>query len=278
MDKMDAHSHGLVETVFPGCTANRGSKTIIEKWFLALDFPKQFHREFYQALEAINIPDTITLEHCDMDCPDGKRNLLTFLFLCEQLEVQYAEKGIPHQILMDTLQDIVTYTRLWSEVKGTLYLGELNWLSRHLQMRLFRLGRLQFCMAVQEDGANVLEIHIPESGPLLLEACDQSFAAARDFFARYYPDFAYQCFTCHSWLLDSTLLDYLPDSSNILKFRKRFRIGHEEESDILLRYLFRWDTTSQNVHNAVCSSGFSERIKKAVLSGVKFHETMGILL
>ena len=117
--------------------------------------------------------------------------------------------------LLDTLQDIVTWTNVWSDMKGTLYLGELSWLSRHLQGKLFKLGRLQFCMAAAEEdipaygitkGENVMEIHIPRGGKLDLQEVQESIEQAKVFFAKYFPEFSYRCFTCHSWLLDKFVI------------------------------------------------------------------------
>ena len=68
--------------------------------------------------------------------------------------------------------------------KAGLYLGELNWLKRHLSMKLFKLGRLQFafgeaiCDLAEKNikkGDNVIEVHIPAAGHLLKSECEKSF-------------------------------------------------------------------------------------------------------
>src|SRR5215472_16276655 len=55
-------------------------------------------------------------------------------------------------------------------------------------------------------------------------SCDKSFAAAGEFFPRYFPDYASRIVTCTSWLLDDQLLEYLPADSNIVRFQKRFEL------------------------------------------------------
>ena len=50
----------------------------------------------------------------------------------------------------------------------------------------------------------------------------------------------------------------------------------DDDTNILLRYLFRWDTTDLNVSYAVPNTSLAEKIKKAVMRGEKFHETLGI--
>lgn len=266
-----------VQTADPCKTESSEVKKIIEEWYLKLDFPESYNREFYEALEKIDIADAITLESYDKNCEDGARNLLSFLLFASRLESKYEQKGIDKAVLFDTLKDIVTWTNIWSRVKGRLYLGELSWLSRHLSMKLFRLGRLQFYMVKDKNGKNVVEIHIPKGAPLSPDECEASLDNARVFFSKYFPDFEYEYFTCHSWLLDSTLKELLNENSNIIKFQNMFDITKEDESYALLRYVFTWDTDIHNVRSAICNSAFAERVKEYVLLGKKFHEGLGYI-
>lgn len=245
-------------------------KEIIRKWYKELGFPKAFDQQFKWALENVPISDAITWDRYDLNCQDGLRNLLSYLYFCEDLEKRYQRKGIDRKIMMDTIADIVTYTELWSEVKGTLYLGELGWLNHHFGMKLYRLGRLQFYIT-----PGILEIHIPAKDSLDFEACKASIAAARVFYKTYYPESKFEKITCHSWLLDSTLKNFLPQDSNILKFQSLFNITREDDSYVLLRYIFRWDTSIYNLKSAVCTSSLSEKVKKYALKGGMFHESMG---
>ncbi|MBR2466541.1 MAG: amidohydrolase family protein [Clostridia bacterium] len=261
-------------------------KTIIEKWYNKLGIPSIYNAEFKRALEEINISDAINIETYDKTSENGKRNFLSYLFLCEGLEEKYKAKGIPEKILLDTLSDIPVWCATWSYIKGGLYLGELSWLARHLGMKLFRLGRLQFCMADAEHdipkygvmcGDPVIEVHIPEGEKLDLAACEESVNAAREFFKTYFPEYDYKCFTCHSWLLDDTLKNYLPENSGIVRFGDMFDKVENEQSDAILKYLFRWDTTSLTLKYATPTSSLGEKVKKAHLGGVKFYETLGVI-
>ena len=56
------------------------TKAIIKKWYEALEFPKEYDGEFYEALESIEVPEGITLDDYRSASTDGKRNLLTFLY------------------------------------------------------------------------------------------------------------------------------------------------------------------------------------------------------
>lgn len=68
-------------------------KEIIEKNYIKLGFPQSCNREFYKALEGINISDTITADNFK-GYDDGRRNLLSLLWVLDELETRFAEKGI----------------------------------------------------------------------------------------------------------------------------------------------------------------------------------------
>ena len=258
----------------------------VKKWYARLPFPKEYDRQFNQALERIKISDAVNCDAYNLKCTDGERNLLSFLFMCEAYESACTEKGIPEKIILDTLSDIAIWCTNWSNIKGTLYLGELTWLIRHLRMKLFRLGRLQFCMGKAEHdipkyqvkkGDCVLEVHIPQGEKLNIADCKDSIESAKVFFDTYFPDYRYKVFTCHSWMLDETLRAYLPEQSGILRFGDLFDRVDADESTALLSYLFAFDTTPLNVKYRYPCSSFAARVQKAVLSGEKFYETLGVI-
>jgi hypothetical protein len=262
-------------------------KTVIEKWYKKLNFPSQLDAEFYNALNTIPISDAVTVEKYGQGCKDGKRNLLSYLYMCEKAANEARERGIPEEILLDTLADVVTWCITWTNVKGELYLGELGWLWRHLKLKIFRLGRLQFCMAKAKDdipkygikiGDNVMEIHIPAGESLTPENCNDSLSRAKEFFAKYYPEFEYTVFTCHSWLLDDTLKEILPEESGIIRFGNMFDKVGEDESLALIRYLFTWDTTELNLKYQLPRSSLAKAVQKEVANGKKFHETLGVIV
>ena len=263
------------------------TREVIEKWYNKLPFPHEYDAQFRRALSSYNISDAITIERYKKCDEEGKRNLLSYLYLSEKLSQRYAEAGIGEEILIDTLTDIVRWTDIWTDLKGELWLGETNWLSRHLSMKLFAIGRLQFCMAPAEHstpekgiakGDPIIEIHIPASGPLRIDDCRASIEEAKRFFERYFPEYKYKAFTCHSWLLDSTLKNILPEGSNILKFAALFDVVSEDESFELLRYIFKRTTNSRNVKDAYPTSTLAVKVREAVLSGTVFHESLGIIM
>jgi GNAT domain-containint protein/N-acyltransferase family protein len=129
-----------------------------------------------------------------------------------------------------TLGDLPRHARLDRICHGSPGLRDTAWIELVWSGRLAELGRLQF----EDLGDGVLSVHIPESGPLDAEACDASFARAREI----YPD--HRTARCHSWLLDPALAEVLPAHSNIVRFQRRFVLETEGEhaNGDVLRFVF----------------------------------------
>ena len=265
---------------------NKEVYKIIEDYYKKLSFPKLFDNEFYNSLGKIKISDAITIKEYDKKCEDGKRNLYSYLYMCDALKKRYDEKGIPEEIFWDTIHDLVIWTSTWSDIKGGLYLGELFWLACHMDMQLFKLGRLQFKAGKCEHdipekglkkGDNIMEVHIPEGGSFTPEECRKSIEYAKEFFAKYFPEYKFEHFTCHSWLMDKVLEEMLPKESKIIQFQNMFDVYHPEEDDAILRYVFKWNTTRYTVKNAVAESSFAKKVKEYVRKDRKFYVSYGVL-
>lgn len=264
----------------------KDTAAIIRKWYDILSFPNRFDREFEAALDTITVPEQTAIETYDLQCSDGRRNLLSFLYMCEALQEQYRIHGIGEDILMDTLRDIVRWTENWSLVKGQLCLFELEWLARIMRFKLFKVGRLQVCMApARQDvpefgilqGDPVVELHIPRGEKMRPGAVDESLKRGKCFLETYFPEYRYDYFTCISWLLDEKLKDYLPESSNILHFGNRFHRVYTEDNNFIIRFIFRWDTNEENLSGQICTTEFQRTIRDAVLRGETFHVTAGVM-
>lgn len=181
---------------------------------------------------------------------------LWFLWLysnmaCEVYE-RYKKEGIAKQVFWDTFQDI----RFWCENTerefGIMGLAVYEWFYRHIDMVLFRFGRLQFevmkleetvidkenivkdnCFSREqrknggnkykrtmciEKGTQVINIHIAQGEPLTWEACEKSIKLAKAFWGEDKP------YVCHSWLLYPGLDEVLSETSNIREFRHHFKV------------------------------------------------------
>lgn len=179
------------------------------------------------------------------------RYFFVYVYLAALADVRrfHASRGIPDDISWATLADLGR-----NLVRDRLLLGDgglrtSGWLTLHFRGSIYELGRLQFDrMQVRaahvagafQEGEAALGIHIPESGPLTPEACDDSFAHAQPFFARHFPETPTRLGICTSWLLDPQLAEYLDPASNIMRFQRRFKlVGEGYDGDAaVLRFVF----------------------------------------
>lgn len=248
-------------------------KSVVLKWFDKLSFPK----EWKNCIE-VNVTSALSGEIA----PDNHRDfLIKSLYDCEALEGFYKKKGIDEKILMHTLSDMLIWAKNYNLITGKIGINEHYWLGCHLSGRLFRLGRLQFCKGVMEcdystlslkKGDPIIEVHIPQGEPLLKKDCEASITWAKEFFKSYFPEYEYNCFTCHSWLLDYEIKGFLRPESNIIEFQNMFDIIGYDESNQAMKYLFdiNPDKTSQ--------SFLQKKILEHTTSGGKLHEGYGIIL
>ncbi|MBP5672587.1 MAG: DUF5596 domain-containing protein [Victivallales bacterium] len=217
------------------------------------------------------------------------------------VQAWYKQRGIPENILRDSLSVVNVWTQYHKEMHGC-WGCDKSWMSNHVVPRIFRLHRLEFELSTyhspfiiyrhngdgqlailappdqkvfsdgffcQEDQspsftttftetdtsvtgypalpngrlANktvtlplnewslfvqphdpMLGIHIPACAPLDYDECKAAIEQARDFFPRYCPEFHFKGFACGSWLLDPTLQDFLPPTSNIVRFQSLFHL------------------------------------------------------
>ncbi|WP_438347779.1 acyltransferase domain-containing protein [Paenibacillus sp. FA6] len=143
---------------------------------------------------------------------------------------EYQSRGIADQIYWDTFSDIEIWCSDCKRNFGEYGIQEYDWLQEHVQLRLFRLGRLQFQpltfdRELEVEGKKiyknqiVLNVHIPSGEPLEPQQVEQSFELARGFFRGITP-----LFICHSWLIYPELDEILIQTSNIMQFQKNFFI------------------------------------------------------
>jgi hypothetical protein len=165
------------------------------------------------------------------------RKLLFYLFVRFGVDAyeEYRIRGISDEIYYDTFSDIQIWCSTCKRDFDEYGIEEYNWLQEHVQLRLFRLGRLQFQPIafdrdLEVDGRKiakhqiVLNVHIPSGEPLTPLSVEKSFVLARAFFRGASP-----VYVCHSWLLYPELSEVLSTDSNILQFQKQFYIYEVDE-------------------------------------------------
>ena len=183
-------------------------------------------RQFLQA------PDDF--ENWGQQQSSGLTVLKIYLHLLPELRNAYAKRSIPEEILWDSCKDFGIWCRDYIKLHGKAGLDHWGWISMTMQMKLFRLGRLQFEPSflphdirighrLYPVGTPHLEVHIPAEDPLDPEEVEKSLAEAIPFFRTYFSE-DYTLFHCHSWLLAPALREILPESSRILQFQSLFTV------------------------------------------------------
>ncbi|CAA9540195.1 MAG: hypothetical protein AVDCRST_MAG43-61 [uncultured Thermomicrobiales bacterium] len=187
-----------------------------------------------------------------------RRYFYVYVFVATLPHVQaYCRaREIPDDTLRHTLMDLGRKMALHRRRHGVGGFDLQGWLTLHFRGAIFDLGRLQFqparlgarmAEAMTEAGLAcgpddlTLSVHITNSmGPMSPSACGAAFERARSFFARHFPEESYRTAVCHSWLLDDQLGEYLPESSNIIRFQRRFKRAYRSDADDLnvLRFVF----------------------------------------
>ena len=153
-----------------------------------------------------------------------------------------SDRGVDEAVIEATLADVGRHLRLRRSHTGELAFDAPWWQFAVLSGSLYQLGRLQFDLrrsrpeesALPVDpGPWVLDVHIPEAGPLTPDAVLASFEAAKAFFARHFPAQPVTVAVCASWLLDPHLLTALHPESNIVRFQRLFTAFGEPRDDQL---------------------------------------------
>ncbi len=172
------------------------------------------------------------------DCINAKPQpeqwyLVLYVRFAVLLKEEYDKRGIPEAIFFDTFSDITIWEAACFAQTGKHGLLEIRWLSKHLKLELFRLGRLQFepilfpPMLVgtinppQEE--TVLNVHIPKGSPLKEQVIADSYGQAMENWG-----LKRVVFVCHSWLISPVLKELLPPTSNILIFQKDYELVMED--------------------------------------------------
>lgn len=173
--------------------------------------------------------------------------LLQLVFLLRASEIlksRYAERGVPESRFWDSVEDFKFKLLECMECRGKPGTFVAGWNEGLLRMQRFTYGRFQYetapfpgddfataCGRVVRWGETVVNFHIPSSGVPLSDAVRlASYREAWQAYRDRFPD-GRVVFLCTSWLLYPAQREFLPASSNILKFIDDFEIVRSGESD-----------------------------------------------
>ena len=194
---------------------------------------------------------------------------LWFLWLYSQMACKvydlYIETNISDKIFWDTFKDICLWCENAENEYGVLGIKEYEWFYRHIDMVLFRFGRLQF-----EDMGTEINIHIPQGAPLLWEDCEKSIEMARDYWGND------KTFVCHSWLLYPGLDEVIHKDSNIGKFRSHFEVIKTDYNEREAEWRV-FGKVLKNISDYPEETSLQKKIKQYLLSGKTLGNGWAIL-
>ncbi len=221
-------------------------------------------------------------------------SILVFLILLTSpLKYYYRKNGIQKSVWQNTVLDIKYKMVECKLVKNIYGIFVASWFERMLKLRIFGLGRLQFCPYNAERdyekngkkvnvGDKVLSIHIPrDETPLKPEDVDNSLKMAKEFFKK---DFEGKplSFICVSWMLYPDIIKILKPTSNIAAFASRFDVlfnidlqGEDKFSDMWR--IFDMDYTG-NINDYKEDSSLRRNMKNHLLSNGKVGESYGTFI
>ncbi|WP_090647907.1 acyltransferase domain-containing protein [Paenibacillus sp. UNC496MF] len=102
----------------------------------------RFRRELFE--DANRPPDDVNRELLAYGADGALLAAVVYAGAIPLLAERYAARGLPQEVLVDTVHDLVIWMRAHLRRHGRRGLSELGWLHQHLRGELFRLGRLQF--------------------------------------------------------------------------------------------------------------------------------------
>ena len=206
---------------------------------------------------------------------EKKNSAMWFLVIYSRMACEvydkYLDLGISEVVFWDTFKDITLWCENYEREYGVIGLGAYEWFYRHIDMTLFRFGRLQFEPMIMEytisggdytipQGTPVINIHIPQGEPLIWGECENSINQAVKIWGEDIP------FVCHSWLLYPNLNEVLSKNSNIREFSRHFNViqidFNEREAEWRI-----FGKVLKNISDYPEYTGLQRRAKEYLLKG-----------
>ena len=132
---------------------------------------------------------------------------------------------------------------------------------------------------ILKPGDTFLFVHIPNSGKLDAQICEESYRRAREIYSRCYPDLDIKAFVTDTWLLCPKLKSFLKEDSNIVKFQNKYHLipACNDGIDVFL-YVYKKEVkTPAEVDFAALpeENSMQRGVKKLLLDGAYVHEFVG---
>lgn len=187
---------------------------------------------------------------------------------------RWEKMGIPKEIFLATMGCFPRFLEEARVRRGRYCFDRGWWTWRQVSGTLYRVGTLEYELLYPQGAVSV---HIPSDADLAPESVDESLTLARQFLARFFPEFAGGPMVCESWLLSPTLGELLPEGSRILAFQRRFAIEKVEENAMdCLEWLFSAleDTPLTELKE---DTSLQRNVKKLLLAGGHIGTAEGVL-
>ena len=200
-----------------------------------------------------------------------------YTLLIENMERIYEQKSIPRTIFDATIHEMSDFIYQHYNQFGEWGLSDYE-LIGHVCGDTFTLGRLRYEMwhyvseAPSEvlalnlkEGDCFLDVHIPRGEHLNESNCLDSFEQAKVFFPKYL-DYDFKAFGCETWLFDPFFIQSLPPDSNIIRFRRLFKIYKTYEDYDGLNFLFD-NIRKENINDAPTNTSLRRAVVEHIKSG-----------
>lgn len=228
---------------------------------------------FNQATWAAGLDE---LKKCLGEDEKGFRMLACMLHMSSRTWKFYEEHGIPGQIFTETMKCFSRFVKEHKESYGVYGFDREWWTARQLSGKLFRIGELEYEMR-EEDGKQVISLHIPSDTRLWKERLLSSIRQAKIFLQEKFPEYGNAEMQCESWLLSPTLKEVLSPGSNILAFQELFDIkvlGEDKGEEYKIWAFKRKDLPLKDLPE---NTSLQRRLKSYLLSGGKVLAAEGCL-
>ncbi|MBR4673857.1 MAG: DUF5596 domain-containing protein [Victivallales bacterium] len=127
------------------------------------------------------------------------------------------------------------------------------------------------------EGDKMINVHIPACAPLEYELTRDSFRICREFFAKYFPGFAYKGFQCGSWLLDSSFNRFLPPTSNIVRFQSLFQLFPAPKANDWQHRERVFGNPDLPLDQVPQKTSLQKILKREILNGFRFRSGLGLI-
>ena len=130
-----------------------------------------------------------------------------------------------------------------------------------------------------KPGDPVIGVHIPPIGSITPEWVDRTLKTAQKFFEKYYPEYDYKAFTCHSWMMDPQLIDMVGENSNIAKFQRRYDIlGIKSNGTGVFGFVFLKPDKNFDLAELPENTTLERKLKHHYMTGNAVYELYGYFL